>query len=284
MKPSEFRSENHEKTFQHLAEQELHTFLPRITRSLITSRYHPELSISAKNSTLLEEVIDEQHALIIVANHVQKSDHHVMSAVIRDIPELDEFVFCNTVMLAKSRYFIFPFLSNAYVNQNCFPVNRPQDILKEKGNKADASRVFGSLNKAAQYKIDQNVHIAGHPEGTRNKGDWRKIGKIQKGIGHIASSAATRHNSSRIEMESKLHNSQEIDYSDILKSKKVSTLIMSIAYPSKDRSNRYNPLVRVNFLPERPDSPRMYTSQMQELMQDGLDTAYKIIDNRDVKR
>ena len=85
-------------------------------------------------------------------------------------------------------------------------------------------------------------------------------------------------------MESKLHNSQEIEYSDILKSKKVSTLIMSIAYPSKNRSDRYNPLVRVNFLPERPDSPRMYTSQMQELMQDGLDTAYKIIDNRYVKR
>ncbi len=279
MKPA-YRSEHHAETFKFLAEQEQHTFLPKLSRSLITSRYNPEVSMSSKTHMLMDEVIEEEQPLIIVANHVQKADHHVMSAAIRDIPELDEFVFCKSIALAKSRYYIFGPSAFVYYNLNCWPVSRPQDIKNEKGTTADAGKAFISLVKAAEQKIDQNIHIAGFPEGTRNKGDWRQLQKIESGFGYLTARNVMRHQEARKSLENKVANKEHITDEDRLRAKRISMLILSIAYASKTRKDKFNPVVRFNILPERPDSSKMYSFEMEKLMQDGLDTAYKIMDSR----
>lgn len=186
MKGPEVNPENHQQIYEYYAHikpsKRMINAIHRASRLL----YRPRVDFAEQAEEEIAERIDGQNRLIVASNHLNIADQFPISALIDRLDVLKPLE-GRTFALAKSEYFTKPYLKSGLDATGTIPVFRPQDVGQNLRLQADATR---SLIDATTTRLIEGWNMLIFPEGTRNRGNPSKIGRIQGGIGRIASQAS----------------------------------------------------------------------------------------------
>lgn len=248
---------------------------------IMASLYKPGVTFDQDAADMIMDNFAASRSMIIAANHNLYEDQYVIGSAMETKRPLKGFV-GNTVILGKAPYFASPMgrLRNDY--QAVIPVFRQQDIFAyvlEQHESMTEQHIFGLRDdERAEYadkyaaeisaytmrtakamlhtttsQLSNDINLFIFPEGTRNKDRkaWRRIQKLEGGIGAIACSAVRK---------------------DI----EVTTVPMMVAY--KGTHARHGSHVHIG-QPIEPGTNRSdFMQRLEQNMQRGLDIAYQQLD------
>jgi 1-acyl-sn-glycerol-3-phosphate acyltransferase len=147
--------------------------------------YRPQISYDDGAAERIKALTKEGSSLLMASNHINIFDQNAIAAVVYSQPAFQD-VIGNTFVPAKVPYFLRPRLRSLMEMVGAVPVVRAQDVEGIDDGISMQAKAALRLIKTCSKKLEKGQHMFIFPEGTRNKGDLRELGKINKGIGRIA--------------------------------------------------------------------------------------------------
>lgn len=147
--------------------------------------YRPQVSYDEGARERIERLAAEGTVLLMASNHINIFDQNAVAATLYAEPAFQEAI-GNTFVPAKVPYFLRPRLRTLMESVGAVPVVRSQDVEGVEGGVVKQAKAALRLIATCSRKLENGQHMFIFPEGTRNKGDLRELGKINKGIGRIA--------------------------------------------------------------------------------------------------
>ncbi len=153
--------------------------------------YHPRISYDDGAAERIQTLTDKGRSLVMAGNHINVFDQNAIAAAVYSEPAF-QAVIGNTFVPAKVPYFLRPRLRTLMEAVGAIPVVRAQDVEGVVDGVPKQAKAALRLIKTCSKKLENGQHMFIFPEGTRNKGDLRELGKINKGIGRIACGPESR--------------------------------------------------------------------------------------------
>lgn len=186
MSKPEIKPENHQAMYEYYQELEPNHRLLMAVHRASSFIFRPRTHFAKDAEHDIAERLDAGDRIIIASNHLHINDQFPLSAIIKRNASLRPLM-GRTFALAKAPYFENQFLRTALDASGTLPVFRPKDLPDQPRLQASSAR---SLIETSAKRIIDGWNMFLFPEGTRNEGNASELGKVQSGVGRIASQAS----------------------------------------------------------------------------------------------
>lgn len=187
MSRPEVTLENYEELYSYYGQHEPSELALKGLHLATRAIYMPETHYAAGAEATITSLLENDHRLIMTCNHINMLDQLPVAAMMRE-EEAFRPVVGHTSILAKQPYFRNPLARRLMDTMGAIPVFRAQDT--EGSSNKDRLAAANAMIGAAVERIEAGGHLFLFPEGTRNRDDRTKLGKIQSGVGRIATRSA----------------------------------------------------------------------------------------------
>lgn len=181
---------NGEEVYEYYGSRGVHQPLARAVHVASALIFHPHVTCASGAEERIAEHVNDGGRVILTSNHINMFDQLPIAAHMQHSDALRPMV-GNTVAWAKQPYFTKWWLRPWLDAVGGMPVWRPQDMPRYLPRQEKIVLGRGLVNATAQRMAD-GAHLLLFPEGTRNRGDLTRLGKIQPGVGRLAVTAAER--------------------------------------------------------------------------------------------
>lgn len=191
--------ENYSEVYEYYAQKKLNPAVGRISHLLLSWVFKPEVVYEETAEDKVKEIFARGGQIILASNHKSAGDQYILGSIARRETALKPLV-GNTVIPGKAPVFKIPLLRNLVDNLGGIPTFRGKDIISEKNsqlNKEEQEKAHDSsrqmlLDVCVKRLVEDGMHMAIFPEGTRNKGSTADMLPLKMGIGVVACSASAQ--------------------------------------------------------------------------------------------
>jgi 1-acyl-sn-glycerol-3-phosphate acyltransferase len=190
MKRPKITLENHEKVYNYYRNYQQPSTVSQIAWRAFDGIYRPRVSFVDGAQEQMNELRADGTPQIFAFNHLTDlHDQFVSAATLRQItPEAigNTRVLTKDPLMREVKHLGLGHLGDALGG---IPVFRKKDHADHTVIDAANDELFDTV----AWIIADNQNLAIYPEGTHNKGDARKLGKVRTGIGEIATRVAAQY-------------------------------------------------------------------------------------------
>lgn len=197
MKKPEVIIENFEQVYDFYSNYQQPAFGARLGHRVMSWMFRPEVDYApGANDASLELLNNPEKRTIIAINHLSDNDQYVVASMAHREPAFKQMI-GNTFIQAKEPLFhhpnkmLRPLLRHGVDIMGAIPAFRKKDITEEQEDLRH--KATNRLIDVSIQKLQQGLHMAIFPEGTRNKDNPEKVQELKPGIAIVAGRVATFH-------------------------------------------------------------------------------------------
>lgn len=187
LKSSDITLENYQEVYEYFTDYDPNITLVGVAARGLRMAYNPEVYTNNARLALITEHVNKERPLIFAGNHLRIDDQFVIGAAIQAIPILRKARERGVFVPAKLDYFNggkFTVLTKPFTEKlGGVPVFRGKDAAD---NKIDFKHATEAFFEMSAQKISHGQSMIIFPEGTRNKGDARRLLALKQGAANIA--------------------------------------------------------------------------------------------------
>lgn len=184
----EVRLDNYGSVYDYYSSYDGSPAVLRAVHKACAMAYHPNSMYEDGAEQRVGELLAEDTRLLIASNHINLMDQFPIAAEVQTNPKLRPIV-GNTFIPGKAPYFRNPLTRRVMDIWGVIPTFRDQEVGDNQEAQAKSTSAFLGI---CAKKVIEGKHMFIFPEGTRNKKDPTKPGRMYPGIGKIACAASDK--------------------------------------------------------------------------------------------
>ncbi|MEK7059835.1 MAG: lysophospholipid acyltransferase family protein [Patescibacteria group bacterium] len=185
MKVPDVTIENYRPVYEYYEQTEPDAQLLGDLHAKMAKVYHPRVEYAPGARAAIEEHVESGTSLLMASNHIIVTDQFVVGAAMQSEAAFRPLI-GDTFIPTKVEFFTNPYRRALLDSLGAVPVFRLGDV-SDRNAQAEAAKML--IDVCAKKLTNGSTGFI-FPEGTRNRNDPAKLGRIHKGIGRMVCKAS----------------------------------------------------------------------------------------------